>query len=190
MIPLIWQNKKVLYALLFRTSAAALIEVARNPRYLGGEIGFLSILHTWGQTLQRHPHIHCVVPGGDCPGSRPVDPLLPDRLLPPGPEAQLRFREKFLDGLAEAFGNKTLVFHGECLELATESTFERFLDDLKDRNWVVYAKEPFGGPQHVLQYLARYTHRVAISNHRILDVNQSGVNSAGRTIATMAVHEQ
>ena len=176
LVPLIWQNKKVLYALLFRTSGAALMEVARDPKYLGGEIGFLSILHTWGQTLQRHPHIHCVVPGGGLSPDhdRWIHSYRSDFFLPVKKLSHV-FRQKFIDGLAEAFGNKTLVFHGECLELGAESTFERFLDDLKNRDWIVYAKEPFGGPQHVLQYLARYTHRVAISNHRILDVNQSGV---------------
>ena len=176
LVPLIWQNKRVLYRLLFHASAAALIQVAAQRKYLGAEAGFLSILHTWGQTLERHPHIHCVVPGG---GPSPdhdrwVHPSRSDFLLPVRKLSAV-FRVKFLDGLAEAFDNKTLAFHGECLQLADPSRFQQFIDDLKDRDWVVYAKPPFGGAEHVLQYLARYTHRVAISNHRIISVTSDGV---------------
>ena len=176
LVPLIWQNKRVLYRLLFHASAAALIQVAAERKYLGAETGFLSILHTWGQTLERHPHIHCVVPaGGPSPDhDRWIHPSRSDFLVPVKKLSHV-FRAKFLDGLAEAFGNQTLVFHGECLELAAEDRFEQFLDDLKDRNWVVYAKPPFGGPEHVLHYLARYTHRVAISNHRLVNVTSDGV---------------
>ena len=135
----------------------------------------LSILHTWGQTLQPHPHIHCVVPGGG---------LLPDHqrwLSTPGnfflPVRVLSrvFRGKFVAGLRRAFRAKQLTFHGECLPLVNEQTFTAFLNSLFQEDWVVYAKPPFGGPEHVLHYLGRYTHRVAISNHRILAVNQSQV---------------
>ena len=176
LVPLIWQNKRVLYRLLFHASATAVVEVAAKRKYLGAETGFLSILHTWGQTLERHPHIHCVVPGGGLSPDhdRWVHPFRSDFLLPVRKLSHV-FKAKFLDGLAEAFGNQTLAFHGECLELADPLRFQHFIDDLKDRDWVVYAKPPFGGPEHVLQYLARYTHRVAISNHRIVNVTSDGV---------------
>jgi hypothetical protein len=175
LVQLIWQNKKVLFSLLFDASAATLLEVAADPKHLGAEIGFLSILHTWGQTLQPHPHIHCVVPGGGLAPdhqrwlSTPGNFFLPVRVL------SRVFRGKFVAGLRRAFLANHLAFHGECLPLANEKTFRAFLRTLFREDWVVYAKPPFGGPEHVLHYLARYTHRVAISNHRILAVNGSQV---------------
>jgi hypothetical protein len=175
LVPLIWQNKKILFSLLFEASAATLLEVAADPRHLGAEIGFLSILHTWGQTLQRHPHIHCVVPGGGLsPGHgrwirSPPHFFLPVRVL------SRVFRGKFVDGLKQAFHRKQLAFYGECRQLADEKVFAAFLRTLFRQDWVVYAKAPFGGPEHVLQYLARYTHRVAISNHRLLSVDDTHV---------------
>ena len=171
LVPVMWQNKKRLFGLLFDASAATLLEVAADPARLGAEIGFLSILHTWGQTLQRHPHIHCVVPGGGLSLDRsrwirsPPNFFLPVRVL------SRVFRGKFVAGLRRAFHAKTLAFHGQLRPLATEKTFAAFLRNLFREEWVVYAKAPFGGPEHVLQYLARYTHRVAISNHRLLSVD-------------------
>lgn len=173
--PLIWQNKKLLFSLLFDASAATLLEVAADPARLGAEIGFLSILHTWGQTLQRHPHIHCVVPGGglSLDHSRwirsPSHFFLPVRVL------SRIFRGKFVAGLRRAFHGRQLAFYGELQPLATEKAFAAFLRTLFRKDWVVYAKAPFGGPEHVLQYLARYTHRVAISNHRLLSVDDDRV---------------
>jgi hypothetical protein len=175
LVPLIWQNKKVLFRLLFEASAATLLEVAADPRHLGAETGFLSILHTWGQTLQPHPHIHCVVPGGGPSpdhtrwiGSRSHF-FLPVKVL------SRVFRGKFTDGLRRAFRANKLVFFGACAPLASEKNFAAFLRTLFRQQWVVYAKPPFGGPEHVLQYLARYTHRVAISNHRLLSVDENNV---------------
>ncbi len=171
LVPLIWQNKKLLFSLLFETSAATLLEVAADPARLGAEIGFLSILHTWGQTLQRHPHIHCVVPGGGLSPDHggwirsPPNFFLPVRVL------SRVFRGKFIARLRQAFQGKQLAFHGDCQSLAHEKAFTAFLRTLFREDWVVYAKAPFGGPEHVLQYLARYTHRVAISNHRLLSVD-------------------
>lgn len=171
LVSLMWQNKKLLFGLLFDTSAATLLEVAADPARLGAEIGFLSILHTWGQTLQRHPHIHCVVPGGglSLDHSRwirsPPHFFLPVRVL------SRVFRGKFVAGLRQAFHSKRLALHGELQSLANEKAFAAFLRTLFREDWVVYAKAPFGGPEHVLQYLARYTHRVAISNHRLLSVD-------------------
>jgi len=175
LVPLMWQNKKTLFSLLFDASAATLLEVAADPKHLGAEIGFLSILHSWGQALQPHPHIHCVVPGGGLSLdhqrwlSTPVNFFLPVLVL------SRVFRGKFVVGLRRAFHAKQLAFYGECLPLANENAFAAFLDSLFQEDWVVYAKPPFGGPEHVLHYLARYTHRVAISNHRILTVNESQV---------------
>jgi len=175
LVPLMWQNKRRLFALLFSSSAAALLEVAADPKHLGAEIGLLAILHTWGQTLQPHPHIHCVVPGGGLSTdhcrwlSSRSNFFLPVKVL------SRVFRGKFVAGLRHAFRNHQLVFYGECRLLADEKNFAAFLRTLFQQDWVVYAKPPFGGPQHVLHYLARYTHRVAISNHRLLSVSDAEV---------------
>lgn len=175
LVPLIWQNKRHLFGLLFDASAATLLEVAADPARLGGEIGFLSILHTWGQTLQRHPHVHCVVPGGGLsPDHSRWIRSAPHFFLPVRVLSRV-FRGKFVAGLRRAFQSQQLVFLGECQSLANEKAFAAFLHTLFQQDWVVYAKAPFGGPEHVLQYLARYTHRVAISNHRLLSVDSDHV---------------
>jgi Putative transposase/Transposase zinc-binding domain len=175
LVPLMWQNKKLLFGLLFNASAATLLEVAADPARLGCEVGFLSILHTWGQTLQRHPHVHCVVPGGGLSPDHsrwirsPPHFFLPVRVL------SRVFRGKFVAGLRRAFHGRQLAFYGDLEPLANEQAFAAFLRTLFQEEWVVYAKAPFGGPEHVLQYLARYTHRVAISNHRLLSVDDDHV---------------
>jgi predicted Zn-ribbon and HTH transcriptional regulator len=170
LVPLMWQNQRILFALLFEAAASTLLEVAADPRHLGAQLGVLAILHTWGQTLQPHPHIHCVVPGGGLSldhtswiGS-PSGFFLPVRVL------SRVFRGKFLAGLRAAFSHHQLRFFGDCLPLAEEKNFARFLRGLFRQEWVVYSRPPFGGPQHVLHDLARYTHRVAISNQRLLSV--------------------
>ena len=164
------QNKKVVYDLLFRTSAATLLEVAADPKHLGAEIGFLSVLHTWGQNLQHHPHIHCVIPAGGLSLDHQhwVHPRYPFFL--PVKVLGRVFRGKFVAGLKCAFGQRKLVFPGSLQPLAREKAFHAFLRPLFRQDWVVYAKRPFGGPEHVLHYLARYTHRVAISNHRLVSI--------------------
>jgi hypothetical protein len=164
------QNKEVVYDLLFRTSAATLLEVAADPKHLGVEIGFLSVLHTWGQNLQHHPHIHCVIPSGglSLDHQRWIHPryafFLPVKVL------SRVFRGKFVAGLKRAFRQGKLTFPGSLQALAREKAFHAFFRPLFRQDWVVYAKRPFGGPEHVLHYLARYTHRVAISNHRLVSV--------------------
>jgi Putative transposase/Transposase zinc-binding domain len=169
------QNKKIVYDLLFHSSAATLLEIAADSKHLGAEIGFLSVLHTWGQNLQIHPHIHCVIPsGGLSPDhQRWVRPryafFLPVKVL------SRVFRGKFIAGLKRAFKQKKLRFPGSMKPLANKKAFDAFLRPLFRHDWVVYAKRPFGGPQHVLNYLARYTHRVAISNHRIVNVADGNV---------------
>lgn len=173
--PLAFHNKKLLYNLLFRASAATLLEAAANPTHLGAEIGFLSVLHTWGQNLLHHPHVHCVIPaGGLSPDhQRWVHPrypfFLPVRVL------SRMFRGKFVAGLKRAFCNGDLCLPGALKPLAQDKVLRSFLRTLFRQDWVVYAKPPFGGPQHVLHYLARYTHRVAISNHRLVDFTDGKV---------------
>jgi hypothetical protein len=176
LVPLIWQNQKILFALLFEATAATLLEVAADPRHLGAEIGFLGILHTWGQTLQRHPHIHCVVPGGGLSPDHERWISSPPRFFLPVRVLSRVFRGKFVAGLRRAFSQHQLGFYGECQPLAEEKVFNAFMRTLFRQDWVVYAKKPFGGPDHVLQYLARYTHRVAISNHRLLSLDDSSVS--------------
>ena len=175
LVPLVWQNKKVLFTLLFEAATATLLKVAADPRHLGAEVGFLSILHTWGQTLQSHPHLHCVVPGGGLsPDHRRWIASSPHFFLPVKVLSRV-FRGRFVAGLRRAAARGQLTFHGECLPLANPQAFATFLRTLFRQDWVVYAKPPFRGPEHVLQYLARYTHRVAISNHRIVSVSDSHV---------------
>ena len=175
LVPLMWQNQPVLFTLLFEASAATLLEVASDPKHLGAEIGFLSILHTWGQTLQRHPHVHCVVPGGGLSPDRAQWIPSPSHFFLPVKVLSRVFRGKFVAGLRRVFRQKKLNFHGACLPLSNQKAFATFLRTLFREDWVVYAKPPFGGPEYVLQYLARYTHRVAISNHRIVDLNDTHV---------------
>ncbi len=173
--PLVFHNKKILYGLLFRASSATLLEIAADPKHLGADIGFLSVLHTWGQNLLHHPHVHCVIPTGGLSADRQrwVHPRY--RFFLPVKVLSRVFRGKFVDGLKRAFRRGELCFPGGLKPLAQEKAFRSFLRTLFRQDWVVYAKRPFGGPQHVLQYLARYTHRVAISNHRIIDFRDGKV---------------
>jgi hypothetical protein len=173
--PIALQNPGVVYGLLFRAAAETLQQVAADPVHLGAEIGFLAILHTWGQNLQHHPHVHCVIPGGgiSLDASRWVacrpEFFLPVRIL------SRVFRGKFLSLLRTAFDRGRLAFHGKLSPLADPAEFQRRLDASARTEWVVYAKPPHGGPQHVLKYLARYTHRVAINNHRLIAMEDGAV---------------
>jgi len=168
LVPLLLQNKKILYDLLFRSSAESLLEVAGNPRRLGAEIGFFSVLHTWSQKLTAHPHVHCVVPAGGLSPDHARWMRSRDNYFLPKEVLQEVFRGKFVNALKEAFRNGQLHFHGDLKLLAQTKTFAAWLRPLYRQDWVVYLKHPFGGPQYVLQYLGRYTHRVAISNHRLV----------------------
>ncbi len=167
--PLALQNKKALYDLLFQAAAETLQEVAAKPKHLGAEIGFLAVLHTWGQNLLDHPHLHCVVPGGGLSpdGSRWIACRKEDFFLPVKVLSTV-FRGKFLDYLKRAFADGKLSFHGRLTGLAQGEAFQRLLSACYGTKWVVDAKPPFGGPEQVLKYLARYTHRVAISNSRLI----------------------
>jgi hypothetical protein len=168
LVPLVLQNKKVLYDLLFRTSAETLQEVARDPRHLGVEIGFFCVLHTWSQQLKAHPHVHCVVPAGGLSLDHTRWFRSRDNYFLPKEVLREVFRGKFVDALKQAFRNGQLHFQGDLKLLAQTKTFAAWLRPLYRQDWVVYLKPPFGGPEYVLQYLGRYTHRVAISNHRLI----------------------
>ena len=166
--PLAFQNKKLVYSLLLRSSAETLLEVARDPRHLGAEIGLFSVLHTWNQKLALHPHVHCVIPAGGLSldhahwvKSRSQF-FLSIRVL------RRVFRGKFVAALRQAFHEGQLHFHGKLAPLTQPKTFAAWLRPLFRKDWVVYSKRPFGGPEYVLHYLGRYTHRVAISNHRLI----------------------
>jgi len=174
------QNQRLLYGLLFRAAAGALRSVADNPRHLGARIGFFAVLHTWGQALLHHPHLHCVVPGGGVHADQ--DRWIPARRLRnhgrfflPVRVLGARFRRLFLEGLIELFREGRLEFHGSLQGLSQPRAFRRCLRDLAVRNWVAYAQAPMAGPAQVVQYLGRYTHRVAISNHRLLAIDDGAV---------------
>jgi hypothetical protein len=166
--PLTLQNKRVMYDLLFRISAETLLEIARDPKHLGAEIGFFSVLHSWNQKLEYHPHVHCVVPaGGLAPDHTHWVPSQRKFFLPGDVLAEV-FRGKFREALEEAFANGKLGFHGSMKTFARPKVFAQLLRLTFRKKWVVYLKRPFGGPEHALRYLGCYTHRVAISNHRLL----------------------
>jgi hypothetical protein len=170
-----YQNKDVVYGILFRATAETLSTIAADPQHLGAEIGFFTVLHSWGQNLLFHPHLHCVVPGGGISpdGSRwiPCRPrfFLPVRVL------SCLFRRLFLTYLEEAFDAGKLQFFSSLGALRNPQVFRRHLDPVRNVKWVVYAKAPFAGPQQVVDYVGRYTHRVAISNHRIVDIEDGQV---------------
>ena len=176
-------NRKVMYDLLFRSVSETLMKLAFDPKHLGAKIGVISILHTWGQNLMDHPHIHCIVTGGGLSpdGSRWVSCrkgfFLPVRVM------SALFRGKFLDHLKHGFKNGALVFPGSISHLKEPDNFETFRKRFYEKKWVVYCKPPFGGPEGVLQYLGRYTHRVAISNNRILANRDGNVSFLWRDYA-------
>jgi len=181
--PLALQNKRELYGLLFRASSETLLAVARDPRHLGAEIGFFSVLHTWNQKLLHHPHIHCVVPaGGLAPDhtrwiDAPAGFFLPVKVL------SRVFRGKFVAGLRELHANGNLEFHGGLAALQSPPAFAAMLRSLFRSDWIVYCKKPFGGAEHALRYLGCYTHRVAISNHRLVALQDGQVTFRWRDSA-------
>jgi hypothetical protein len=170
-----FQNKAVVYDLLFRTAADTLLTIAADPKHLGARIGLTAVLHTWGSALTHHPHVHVVVPGGGLApdGSRWIA-CRPGFFLPVRVLSRL-FRRLFLDRLAKAHRVGKLAFHGDLAHLADPAAFAAHLAPLRRSEWVVYAKRPFAGPEAVLAYLARYTHRVAIANSRLLALDKRGV---------------
>jgi len=196
-----YQNKAEVYGLLFRAAAETLATIASDPRHLGARIGFTSVLHTWGSAMTHHPHLHIIAPGGGLSpdGARWISCrlgfFLPVRVL------SRLFRRLFLEGLAALHASGRLAFHGDLADLAEANAFAAMLAPLRWADWVVYAKRPFGGPEAVLAYLARYTHRVAIANSRLVAMDRHGITfrwkdyrarSAGkawRKTMTLTVHE-
>ena len=169
------QNKAVIYDLLFRAASQTMLTIAADPRHLGARIGITAVLHSWGSALTHHPHIHMIVPGGGISldgqrwvSSRPAF-LLPVRVL------GSLFRRLFLTRLLELHTAGRLQFFGKQVELAEATVFRRRIALVRKKTWVVYAKPPFAGPAAVLAYLSRYTHRIAISNRRLLSLDASGV---------------
>jgi hypothetical protein len=177
------QNKKVIYGLLLRASSETLLEVARDPRHLGAEIGFFTVLHTWNQKLGLHPHVHCVIPAGGLSLDHTHWVKSRDRFFLSIHVLRRVFRGKLVAALRQAFRDHQLVFHGNLTLLAHPRTFAAWLRPLFRKDWVVYSKPPFGGPEYVLQYLGRYTHRVAISNHRLLSLAEGKVTFRWRDSA-------
>jgi hypothetical protein len=181
--PLALQNKRAVYGLLFRASAETLLEIGRDPKHLGADLGFFSVLHTWNQKLEHHPHVHCVVPAGGLSADRtrwvqsPYSFFLPVRVL------GRVFRGKFVAGLKRAYRQGQLGFHGQLKSLSHAKAFASWLRQLFRDDWVVYCKRPFGGPEHVLRYLGAYTHRVAISNSRLVSLDNGQVTLRWRDSA-------
>jgi Putative transposase len=174
--PIAYQNKAVVYGLLFRAAAETLLTIAADPRHLGARIGATAVLHSWGSAMTHHPHVHMIVPGGgiSLDGTRWVR-CKPGFLLPVRVLSRL-FRRLFLAALADAHAAGRLAFFGKIEGLRYRETFDAHLAPLKRKKWFVYAKPPFAGPEAVLAYLARYTHRVAISNSRLIALDQHGVS--------------
>jgi hypothetical protein len=170
-----YQNKAVVYDLLFKTAAETVLTIAADPKHLGARIGITAVLHTWGSTMTHHPHVHMIVPGGgiSLDGSRWVS--CRPRFFLPVPVFSKLFRGLMLGKLLAAHKAGQLKFFGQHAHLAARKAFAAYLAPLRERKWYVYAKPPFGGPEAVLAYLSRYTHRVAISNRRLIAFDQNGV---------------
>jgi hypothetical protein len=171
-----YQNKAVIYNILFKAGAETLITIAADPKHLGARIGFTGVLHTWGSALTHHPHVHWIVPGGgisldgECWISCRPGFFLPVRVL------SRLFRRLFLEKLAAVHEAGRLRFFGDLRHLADSQAFDAYLSPLRKLEWVVYAKRPFAGPEPVLAYLSRYTHRVAISNNRLVALDSNSVS--------------
>src|SRR5216683_2492354 len=191
--PLALQNQRVLYRILFRAASETLLQIGADPKHLGARIGFLAVLHTWGQNLHHHPHLHCVIPGGGISADDSRWISCRRQFLFPVKVLSRLFRAKFVHFLKRAFHQAELRFHGKVQPLAQHRNFLSRLNEIMRSEWVVYAKPPFGGPQQVLKYLARYTHRVAISNQRLVSVQDAAVTfrwkdySHGSRLTTMTL---
>ena len=170
-----YQNKAVIYNILFKAASQTLLTIAADPKHLGARIGLTAVLHTWGSAMTHHPHLHCIVPGGGLSTDKrhwvscPHGFFLPVRVL------SRLFRRLFLEQLVEAHRDGKLSFYGEHTALSDRAAFERYLQPTRRIEWVVYAKRPFAGPESVLSYLSRYTHRIAIANSRLISANQESV---------------
>ena len=181
--PLLRQNLKLIYNLLFRCISETLLSIARDPSRLGADLGFLAVLHTWNQKMLTHPHLHCLVPAGGLALDKSSWVHSRKKFFLPGPVLGRMFRGKFLALLALAYRRKQLRLLGDLQPLQQAGAFDRFVSSLRKPNWVVEVRAPFGGPEHVLKYLARYTHRVAISNGRLLELRDGRVTFRWRDSA-------
>lgn len=181
--PVALQNKVLLYGLLFRTAAETLLHIAADPRHLGAEIGFLAVLHTWGQTLLHHPHLHCVVPGGGLSPDHRRWMARGHKFFVPAKVLSPVFRGKFLSALERAFKANHLTLAGQLAPFQSAPAFAALLRTAAQRQWVVYVKRPFAGPAQVLTYLSRYTHRVAIANSRLVSITDGRVSFRWRDYA-------
>ncbi|KKL90888.1 hypothetical protein LCGC14_1900190 [marine sediment metagenome] len=173
--PVALYNKAVMYKLLFQAASETLKEVAVNPKNLGAKVGFIALLHTWDQKLNLHPHIHCIVPGGGLDPEKTRWISSPENYFLPVQILSTVFRGKLLSFLEKAYDSKQISFSGIRENLSDRATFKQLLRTSCSTNWVVYSKPPFSGPERVLRYLGRYTHRIAISNNRILSVTEDSV---------------
>src|SRR6202158_1083890 len=189
MAPVTLQTKKVIYGLLLRASAETLLEVARNPKHLGAEIGFFSVLHTWNQKLEHHPHVHCVVPAGGLSLDRTHWIPSRSRFFLPVKVLSRVFRGKFVAALKRNFRQGKLGFHGHLKPLAHPKAFSAWTRTLFRNDWHVYSKRPFGSAEHALCYLGHYTHRVAISNHRLVSFANDQVTFRWRDSAHNSEHK-
>ena len=178
--PIALRNQRVFYNLLFRLVSETLQTIAADPKHLGASIGFLAVLHTWGQTMSDHPHVHCVVPGGGLsPDGQAWVSCRPGFFLP-DPVLSAYFRNHFLEALEKAFKRERFEFHGAIQHLADPEAFRGLIATCKAKKWGVKAKPPFGGPEKALDYLGRYVHRIAISNHRLVDMRDGKVSFSWR----------
>jgi hypothetical protein len=172
---LAYQNKAVVYDLLFKASAETTLTIAADPKHLGARIGFISVLHTWGSALVHHPHVHMIVPGGGLSRDGSQWIACRPRYFLTVEVLSALFRRLFLEMLLAAHEAARLQFFGDLVPLADKAAFRAYLKPLRKINWVVYTKRPFAGPKQVLRYLSRYTHRVAISNRRLISADENGV---------------
>jgi len=187
--PLVLQNNECLYNLLFQAASQALLALAKGYRRLGAQVGFTAVLHSWKQDLLSHPHLHIIVTGGGLHPSQ--DRWIPSKtnfFLPVKALSKI-FRKKFLHAIQDAFRQGQLTFNGNIAYLQRPKTFDRFIRALRRKKWVVYSKEPFDGPQHAFAYVSRYTHRVAISNSRLVDFSHGNVTFKARDNANPAQHQ-
>lgn len=174
--PIALQNKSVFHSILFQSVSQTLLSIASDPAHLGATIGFVAVLHTWGQNLMYHPHVHCVVPGGGlAPHGQDWITCRAGFFLPVRVLSRL-YRRLFLEALEKAFDQGELQFQGSIQPLSSPQAFEKLLQSCRKMEWVVYSKPPFDGPQRVLDYLGRYTHRIAISNHRLVSMDNGQVS--------------
>jgi len=172
---LAFYNKSQMYHLLFKAASQTLLTIAKDPKHLGAHIGMTMVLHTWGSAMSHHPHVHCIVPGGGISADKQQWQAFKTGFFLPVRVLSRLFRRLFVDGLRQLFADKALLFYGDLIELIEPKDFSDWCTQQQSREWVVYAKRPFAGPESVLAYLSRYTHRVAIANSRLREINEKYV---------------